>query len=82
MQLKEPTIWDLKSHDSHILIQQLLPLAIHKALPKNVVEPLIELSNFYWQLCAMVNKVTDFEYTQDRIALTLRHLEKIFPLVF
>ena len=63
-------------------MQQLLSLAIHRALPKNVVEPLIELSNFFRQLCSKVNKVTDFEYVQDRICLILCHLKKIFPSFF
>jgi hypothetical protein len=35
----------LKSHDSHILMQQLLPL--RGSLPGNVVRPLIEMSTFF-----------------------------------
>ncbi|XP_077239808.1 uncharacterized protein LOC143880718 [Tasmannia lanceolata] len=36
----------LKSHDCHILVQQLLPLALRSILPKNVSSILIELSFF------------------------------------
>ncbi|KAM5584839.1 hypothetical protein ABKV19_004279, partial [Rosa sericea] len=53
-----------------------------RALPKNVVEALIELTNFFRQLCSKVNKSSDLEAIQDRIALTLCHLEKIFPMSF
>ncbi|TXG61774.1 hypothetical protein EZV62_013137 [Acer yangbiense] len=80
--MKEHTIFGLKSHDSHILMQQLLPLAARRALPKNVVEALIELSNFFRQLCSKVNLTSDLENIQDRIGLTLCHLEKIFPMSF
>ena len=47
-----------------------------------MVEVLIELTKFFRQLCSKVNKVVDLEYIQDRIALTLRHFEKIFPPSF
>ena len=51
VQLKERAILGLKSRDCHILMQQLLPLAIRRALPKNVCEVLIELSTFFRKLC-------------------------------
>jgi hypothetical protein len=46
VRVEERSIVGLKSHDSHILMQQLLPIALHESLPKKVVEPLIELSGF------------------------------------
>ena len=49
---------------------------------KDVVEILIELTNFFRQLCSKVNKVADLKYIQSHIALTLCHLEKIFPHSF
>ena len=36
----------LKSHDYHIIFQKLLPLVVRDILPKDVVIPLIQLSNF------------------------------------
>ncbi|KAL5777011.1 hypothetical protein ACOSP7_009937 [Xanthoceras sorbifolium] len=41
--MKERTTFCLKSHDSHILMQQLLPLAALRALPNNMVGALIKL---------------------------------------
>jgi len=38
VRLKERTILGLKSHDSHILMQQLLPIALHQSLPNQVVD--------------------------------------------
>lgn len=49
--LKERIIWGLKSHVNHIVMQQLLSIVVRSALPKNVVEALVELSNFFRQLC-------------------------------
>lgn len=63
-------------------MQQLLPVAAHRALPKTVVEVLIELTYFFRQLCSKVNMLSDFEHVQDQIVHALCHLEKIFPLSF
>ena len=80
--LKDCNITGLKSHNNHILMQQLLPLAIRRTLPKNMSTSLIELSNFFGQLCSMVMTASDFESLQDYIAIILCHLEKIFSLSF
>lgn len=63
-------------------MQQLLHVAAHRALPKTVVEVLIELTYFFRQLCSKVNMLSDFEHIQDQIVHALCHLEKIFPLSF
>nr|GEV81153.1 hypothetical protein [Tanacetum cinerariifolium] len=80
--LKELSMWGLKSHDNHIILQQLLPLVVRRLLPKHVVAALIELSNFFRILCSKVNSKYDLQKIQDRISLTLCHLEKIFPPSF
>jgi len=51
----------LKSHDGHIFMEQLLPLAIHTTLPTEVSVLLIELCSFFRQLCGKVLKVEDLE---------------------
>ncbi|XP_049407809.1 uncharacterized protein LOC125871254 [Solanum stenotomum] len=72
----------LKSHDCHILMQQLLPIALRNLLPVNVLKPLIELSNFFRGICSKDLKIGDLEKLQDRVAITLCHLERIFPPSF
>ncbi|GJZ24226.1 hypothetical protein Tco_0561685 [Tanacetum coccineum] len=72
----------LKIHDNLIILQQLLPLVVRRLLPKHVVEALIELSNFFRILCSKVNSKYDQQKLQDRISLTLCHLENIFPPSF
>ena len=72
----------LKSHDGHILMEQLLPLAIWTTLPTKVSAILIELCSFFRQLCGKVLKVEDLEKMQNQIILTLCHMEMIFPPSF
>lgn len=36
-----------KSHDYHLILQHILPLAFRGMFSKDVREPLIELSNFF-----------------------------------
>jgi hypothetical protein len=64
----------LKSHDCHILMEQLLPLAIRTTLPNEVSAVLIELCSFFRQLCGKVLKVEDLEKLQNQIVLTLCHM--------
>ena len=52
VKLKERTIVGLKSHDNHILMQQLLPIALRGSLPNCVVKLLIELSAFFKGICS------------------------------
>ncbi|XP_077252318.1 uncharacterized protein LOC143891659 [Tasmannia lanceolata] len=80
--IKERKISGLKSHDCHVLMQQLLPLTIRSSLPKNVSSVLIELCNFFRELCAKVINANDLKNLKDRITLTLCHMEKIFPPAF
>ena len=62
--MKEKKISSLKSHDSHILMQGLIPLTIQGILPKEVCNALIELSNFFREICSgvlMVERINELE---------------------
>lgn len=72
----------LKSHDSHVLMQQLLPLAIKNTLPLDVSIVLVELCTFFRKLCSKVLIVEELDQLQQQIILTLCHLEMIFPPSF
>ncbi|XP_027169665.1 uncharacterized protein LOC113769413 [Coffea eugenioides] len=45
VKVKPPKISGLKSHDYHILMQQLLPIALRRTLSKAVRSPLVKLSS-------------------------------------
>ena len=72
----------LKSHDCHVLLQKLLPIAISKFVPKDVFVVLDELDNFFLRLCCKVLKRKDLEDLKVDIVIILCKMEKIFPSVF
>lgn len=72
----------MKSHDHHVFLEQLLPIAIRGLLPKNVCQPLIELSSFFRNLCSKTLNVKDLDELEKQIPYTLCKLEMIFPPSF
>nr|XP_016486620.1 PREDICTED: uncharacterized protein LOC107806861 [Nicotiana tabacum] len=80
--LDKKRIFGLKSHDCHILMEQLLPIAIRNVLPNQVVATLVELSSFFRHLCLKSLSLSDLEKLQNRIVETLCHLEMLFPPSF
>jgi len=50
--LKGGKIFGLKSHDCHILMEQLLPIDIRNIFANNVITVVVELCSFFRQLCA------------------------------
>ncbi|XP_062145091.1 uncharacterized protein LOC133852365 [Alnus glutinosa] len=79
VRLKDRTISGLKSHDSHILMQQLLPIALRKSLPDKVVRPLVEISAFFRGICSTKLSQEDMDRLQGDVCITLCKLEQIFP---
>ncbi|XP_060206292.1 uncharacterized protein LOC132633965 [Lycium barbarum] len=80
--LKDHKISGLKSHDCHVLLQHLLPLALRGMLSKTVCEPLVELCLFFNVLGAKVLRTDDLEQIEAQIPITLCKLEKVFPPSF
>ncbi|XP_073285447.1 uncharacterized protein [Primulina huaijiensis] len=82
VQMKPAKLIGLKSHDNHILMQQLLPVALRRTLSKSVRAPLIRLSRYFRELCCKVISPTDVVRLRKDIAVILCQLEKIFPPSF
>ncbi|KAL6564989.1 hypothetical protein OROMI_016439 [Orobanche minor] len=82
VKIKPPTISGLKRHDNHILMQQLLPIAIRKTLPKCARYPLIRLSRYFRELCSKVEDPREVMFLEKDIAEILCQLEKYFPPTF
>ncbi|KAF5933612.1 hypothetical protein HYC85_029783 [Camellia sinensis] len=72
----------LKSHDSHVLIQRLLPIGMHGYLNKEIGMALFELGNFFKQLCSKTLRRLDLEKLDEQIILILCKLEMIFSPAF
>ncbi|GFS46240.1 hypothetical protein Acr_00g0100990 [Actinidia rufa] len=72
----------LKSHDYHILIQQILPIGMRGFVNKEISTTLFELGNFFQDLCSKTLRRSELEKLEERIVHILCKLEKIFPPAF
>ncbi|XP_043714728.1 uncharacterized protein LOC122663088 [Telopea speciosissima] len=79
VQVKERIISGMKSHDCHIMMQQLLPVSFRSVLPKNVGKVLIEICEFFRDLCSKVGSEEDFKRLNQSIAVSMCNLERYFP---
>ncbi|XP_056686007.1 uncharacterized protein [Spinacia oleracea] len=80
--MEDGKISNMKSHDCHVFLQDLLKPAFQGILPKEVLEPLVELSLFFKQLCSKTLKIDVLEKMEKSIAVTLCKLEKVFVPAF
>lgn len=69
----------LKSHDVHIFIERLLPVALRGFIPEKEWKDLSELSFFYRQLCAKEIDKEQMHRLEKEIVVLLCKLEKMFP---
>lgn len=76
---KDVRLGGLKTHDYHVLMQELIPIAIRRVLPKNVRMAVIHLCNFYRDICAKRILKKDVKEMKARAVIILCDLEKIFP---
>jgi hypothetical protein len=68
----------MKSHDSHVLMEQLLPIAFC-SLPNHVLNPLTEVSQFFNDLCASTLRIDELVKMDQNIPIILCKLEQVFP---
>ena len=61
----------LKSCDCHLSKQQFLPIAIRGSILDNMCAVIIELCQYFEDVCSKVLYKSDFEVHKTRIALTL-----------
>jgi hypothetical protein len=80
--IREQKIHGMKTHDCHVFLKRLLPLAVCKLLPKHVSDALIELSKFFKELCSKVLRLEDLQHMENQIPVTLCKLERVFPPAF
>lgn len=80
--IDECKIKGLKSHDYHILMQQLLTVALRGLLPKGPRFAIFQLSAYFNELCRRVIDGAKLEEMENDIAETLCMLERFFPPSF
>ncbi|KAL4275106.1 hypothetical protein AHAS_Ahas20G0074000 [Arachis hypogaea] len=80
--LRQRKLSGLKSHDCHILMEYLLPIALRNALPAPVSSVLADLSSFFRRLCRKSIDPKQLPLLQDHVVHTLCRMEMIFPPSF
>ncbi|XP_061993678.1 uncharacterized protein LOC133711589 [Rosa rugosa] len=80
--LQDLQLLGLKSHDCHTLMQELLPIAIHSVLPKQVRYAITRLCFFFNSICDKVVDISTLDKLQEDVVLTLCQLEMYFAPSF
>ncbi|XP_016748050.1 uncharacterized protein [Gossypium hirsutum] len=80
--LKDHKLSNLKSHDGHILMQDLLPICLRGVIEKKMLSVITNLSDFFKRLCAKSLDPQEVDQLQIQVVLTLCEMEKIFPPSF
>ncbi|CAI0396796.1 unnamed protein product [Linum tenue] len=80
--VKHKKISGLKSHDCHVLLHDLLPVAVRGCLKDRVARALIDLSAYFRELSSKVLKVSRLEEMEVEIGEILARMEMIFPPSF
>lgn len=73
--IKEGKLVSMKSHDCHIFMESLMPIAFN-ALPDRIWKSITEISLFFKELCSSTLRVENPNYIESNICLTLNKLAK------
>jgi hypothetical protein len=79
---EECRLYGMKSHDCHVFMQTLIPLAFRDLLPKRIWDALTEINHFFRDICSSKLNVDHIERLETNIVETLCKLEMIFPPSF
>ena len=75
----EKKLSGMKSHDHHVLLQQILPSAIRHSLKKGARNSIIRVGNCFQRICAKVIKSSDIPSLREYVVETVCQLEIWFP---
>lgn len=77
--VKECKLSGLKSHDCHVLIEEILPIALRSCYPsKDVMKIVVDLASFFKGLCSTVLDTSELDKLQERIVRILCDMERVF----
>ncbi|KAL9457402.1 hypothetical protein AB3S75_006449 [Citrus x aurantiifolia] len=80
--VEECKITNLKSHDYHILMQQLLPVVIRGLLPKGPKNAIFRICTFFNKICQRVVDRENILALEGEVFETVCMFERFFPLAF
>ncbi|KAL0329248.1 UNVERIFIED_CONTAM: hypothetical protein Sradi_4911500 [Sesamum radiatum] len=72
----------MKSHDCHVFMQNLIPIAFRQILPQHVLSALTEVSLLFEIICSTTMDVHKLRELEKNIVIILCNLEKTFLPVF
>ncbi|KAL0346387.1 UNVERIFIED_CONTAM: hypothetical protein Scaly_1654700 [Sesamum calycinum] len=72
----------MKSHDCHVFMQKLIPIAFRELLPEFVWSALTEVSILFQVLCSTTLDVKKVQELEENVTIIMCNLEKIFPPAF
>ena len=75
-------VFGMKSHDCHVFMQRLLPIAFRPFLDKKYWEPLAQISVFFRDLTCYELRKDLVQNMHEEIPLIIYKLEQIFPHAF
>ena len=82
VQLNDLKLVGLKSHDCHVLMQQLLVMAIRDILPNKVRHAITHLCFFFNAICKKVIDPIKLDEFKNEVVIILCQLEMYFPPSF
>ncbi|WVZ01850.1 hypothetical protein V8G54_022656 [Vigna mungo] len=71
----------MKSHDCHVFMDTLIPLAF-SCLPVHFLNPLTKISHFFKDLSSTTLKADSLAKLEENIPIILRKLERVLPPAF
>ena len=80
--MKEKEFTNLKSHDCHVLMTQLLPVALRGILPENVRLAIVKLCAFLNEISQKAIDPNNLTKLQNDVVQCLVSFEMVFPPLF
>ena len=80
--MQDLKLYGMKSHDCHVLMQQLLPVAIKALLPDHFKKVIMRVCFFFNSLCSKVVNVAALDQLQADVVETVCSLEMYFLPAF
>ncbi|KAL0416717.1 UNVERIFIED_CONTAM: hypothetical protein Slati_3503600 [Sesamum latifolium] len=80
--MTELRLHGMKSHDCHIFMQKLIPVAFWEMVPEHVWSALTEVSLMFQVLCSTTLDIRKVQELEDSVAVIMCNFEKVFPPAF
>ncbi|CAH9061006.1 unnamed protein product [Cuscuta europaea] len=79
---KLATTSSIKTHNAHVIMQRLLPIALKEMLPEHVWSCITEISLLFQSICSSVLDAASLQRLEESVPMLMCNLEKIMPPSF